>query len=148
MNRRSYLVNQRAMGLASASELAELASMPVVIHDGAGSMVVPPPLAGNTYNEKLADFCRRYQFDDREATEDEMSAFVKGPPIILTSGPRAEPPIAETPIDDAPPVSAPHDDETREPTDYERKMYGDTFAPKKSSPPQRRASKSRTIGRG
>lgn len=84
--RRSYLIQQHALGLLTAAERNELASMPTVVcrEDGTPGMVLPPPLAGNTRDEKLADFARRFMFDDREATPDEVAAFVNGEAVVGT----------------------------------------------------------------
>jgi hypothetical protein len=79
-DRRSYLIQQKALGLISPSEQAELAAMPNVIYNenGAPGMVLPPPLQGDSHDERLADFARRYQFENREATDAEVAAFVSG----------------------------------------------------------------------
>jgi hypothetical protein len=59
--------------------------------DGKPCMVFPAPLAGNTHEEKLGDFARRFMFEDREATPEEVAAFVSGKPTPNNQAP-ADPP--------------------------------------------------------
>lgn len=118
MEQSDYLKAIRAFGgNLSPTEQKHLSELPDIrfTPDGKPAMVLPPPLQGNTHDEKLADFARRFMFDDREATPEEISAWMNGGKVAT---PQIQAPVNEADpweADGAPEVPATDQSPTPEP---------------------------------
>jgi hypothetical protein len=133
-DRTAFLLRKQELMPLTEAERRELAETPEAVGErkpdgswASGCMIVPRRAVG-TYAEQLAAFARLQNIDGSE------TAPVDTLPVAPIDDDDATP--------DAPretPQQATNDDDSglyREPTPHERRMYGDGYRPKKTTPPK------------